>query len=112
MGVGKVGSRYMLAAACRGDNRMTLYSDEGPNIRTAELVLDAGEIHPVEIEFTPQDRVMNVRVDNRIVLRHPLDYLITAPYQIHCGLDDSFALKRRFAGGMTIATQEMARFPR
>jgi hypothetical protein len=111
MGVGKLGSRYMLAASCHGDDHITFFSDEGPNIRTAEATIGPGGLHLVEIEFTPQDRVMNIRLDNKTILQHPLDFLITAPFQIRCGRDDSFALKRRFDGRIVVMKEEMSAFP-
>ncbi|HXJ41586.1 MAG TPA: hypothetical protein VNH18_20075, partial [Bryobacteraceae bacterium] len=108
IGLGKFGSRYMLSAACLGSDRLLLYSDEFYNVRTAEAKLDHKGFHLVEIEFSPEERTMSVRLDDKTVLRHPLEYLMTAPSQIKYGLDETYAFKHRFDGRIKVVSQEMA----
>ena len=107
IGLGKFGSRYMLSGACAGSGRLALYSDAFYNVRTAEIQLGPGKDHEIESEFAPRDRNMNIRVDHQTVLRHPLDFVMTAPAQIKFGLDETYAFKYRFDGRITGESQEI-----
>jgi len=100
---GEFGSRYALYEQGLGAGRVRLTSEAGWNppqsqIQSAQVSLAAGHggFDLVEARFDPRQHVMFVYWNGQIVLRHRLDFLITAPSQIKLGLDDAFLLKRRF----------------
>ena len=108
IGTGKFGSRYVVRGACLGGGRIALESDHGQNVRSVETDLDPGTSHLIEAEFRPQDRVMEIRLDNRIVIRHQLEFLITAPWQLKYGVDETFAGKERFDGRIEAIAAQVA----
>jgi len=110
IGVGKSGSRYMLTATCPDLHSIWFRSEEGINVRTALAKLRPGRQNLVEIEFEPRDRIMNVRLDNETVMQHQLAFLMTAPFQVRCGIDDRWAIKHRYAGPLLILTRQIGGF--
>jgi len=111
---GEFGSRYALYEEGLGSGRVRLTSEAGwysppSEIRSAEVTLDTRHsgFNLVEARFDPGQHVMFVYWNGQIVLRHRLDFLITAPSQIRLGLDSTFLLKRRFPFPIIAVTKKI-----
>jgi hypothetical protein len=67
-------------------------------VRFVELPFAAPGRYGVELEFNPDTRVMTVAWNGRIVLEHPLRFLVTAPSQIYFGEDPTLGNRVTFSG--------------
>jgi hypothetical protein len=89
---GEFGTRYLLSSWCLGDGRVRLLSEtsyRSPDWQWVDVPYVRGWNH-VELNFTPQDRIMAVTWNGKVVLRHPLRFLITSPSQILFGWDPTW----------------------
>ncbi|HEX5229673.1 MAG TPA: hypothetical protein VFW44_18300 [Bryobacteraceae bacterium] len=89
---GEFGSRYLLSAACDFHGNLQLLSET--SVQSSERrIIDvpyAEGYNLVRLSFTPADRIMTVSWNDKVVLRQPLRFLITAPSQIHFGWDPTW----------------------
>jgi hypothetical protein len=86
---GRFGSRYLLSAEHLAGNRWRLVSAASRisgNTASVEVTVKPAQ-NRVLLEFTPQNRTMIVHWNGEEVLRHHLDYLVTAPAQVMVGID-------------------------
>jgi hypothetical protein len=98
---GEFGSRYLLSAECTENRTIRLISEAAVaarGVQILEVPLSSRKMQRVALEFTPADRIMSVTWNGRVVLRHELPFLITAPSQVHLGWDPTFGSKHTFAG--------------
>jgi hypothetical protein len=89
---GEFGTRYLLSSWCLGDGRVRLLSEtsyRSPDWQWVDVPYVTGWNH-LELNFTPQDRIMSVTWNGKVVLRHPLRFLITSPSQILFGWDPTW----------------------
>jgi hypothetical protein len=63
-----------------------------------EVPLESSDWNYLEVNFAPEKLMMTVNWNDKIVLRHELPYLVTAPSQIHFGSDPSLGNKNTFDG--------------
>ena len=95
---GEFGTRYLLSAWCLGDGRIHLLSEtsyRSPDWQWVDVPYLAG-LNRVELNFTPADRIMTISWNGKVVLRHPLRFLITSPSQILFGWDPTWGNKHKF----------------
>jgi hypothetical protein len=95
---GEFGSRYLLSSGCLGDGRIRLLSESSyrsPDWIWVDVAYTPG-LNLVGLEFTPADRIMTVTWNGKVVLRHHLRFLVTAPSQIHLGWNPTLGDKTRF----------------
>jgi hypothetical protein len=62
----------------------------------------------VALAFTPQDRTMTVSWNGKVVLRHRLRFLITAPSQIHFGWDPTWGNQVTFPRQIMVFQQKIS----
>jgi hypothetical protein len=101
LSLGEFGSRYLLSAECTQDGHIHLISETSvrhPDVRFVELPFAAPGRYGVELEFNPDTKVMTVAWNGRIVLEHPLRFLVTAPSQIYFGEDPTLGNRVTFSG--------------
>jgi hypothetical protein len=99
--LGEFGSRYLLSAECAADGQIRLISESSirhPDVRNVSLLFSGPGPNAVGLDFDPQNRVMAVTWNGKIVLRHPLRFLVTAPSQVYFGEDPSLGNKDTFTG--------------
>jgi hypothetical protein len=87
---GLAGSRYLLSAEPLEGGRWRLVSEtsrQSGNRETAEVMANSRELNRLRFQFTPENRTVTVHLNGAEVLRHRLDYLITAPAQVMVGID-------------------------
>ncbi|MDP9170292.1 MAG: hypothetical protein M3N54_06725 [Acidobacteriota bacterium] len=111
---GEFGSRYALLAEGIAPGRLLLISQEGwsgppSEFQSAVVSLETQHngFNLVEARYDPAQRVMFVYWNNQLVVRHRLQFLITAPSQIELGLDSTFLFKRRFPFPIVMVTREI-----
>ena len=95
---GEFGTRYLLSSWCLGDGRIRLLSEtsyRSPDWQWVDVAYAPG-LNRVGLEFTPEDRTMTVSWNGKVVLRHHLRFLVTAPSQIHFGWDPTLGNKTTF----------------
>ena len=93
LSAGEFGSRYVLKAECLASSQVRLIAETAPgssNIRSVDVPLHHPGLHNVAIAFTPDDQIMRVRWDGRVVLEQHLSSLVTAPSQVRVGWDPTF----------------------
>ncbi len=89
---GEFGTRYLLSSWCLGDGRIRLLSEtsyRSPDWQWVDVPYVPGW-NRAELDFTPQNRIMTVTWNGKVVLRHPLRFLITSPSQILFGWDPTW----------------------
>jgi hypothetical protein len=92
MTTGEFGTRYLLSSWCLGDGRVRLLSEtsyRSPDWQWVDVPYRPGW-NRVELDYTPEDRIMTVTWNGKVVLRHPLRFLITSPSQILFGWDPTW----------------------
>jgi hypothetical protein len=55
-------------------------------------------VYPIGLEFNPENHVMTVLWNGRVVLQHPLRFLVTARSQVYFGEDPSLGNQDTFSG--------------
>jgi hypothetical protein len=101
LSLGDFGSRYLLSAECSGDGQVWLISESSvlhPDGRGVNLPFTASGVYAIGLEFNPENRVMTVVWNGRIVLQHPLRFLVTARSQVYFGEDPSLGNQDAFSG--------------
>ena len=87
---GRFGSRYLLSAESLGAGRLRLTSagalTSGKTV-SAEVVALSGAPNRVRLDYRPESREVIVQWNGEPVLRHVLDFLVTAPAQFVAGTD-------------------------
>jgi len=87
---GRFGSRYLLSAESLGAGRLRLTSagalTSGKTV-SAEVVAVSGAANRVRLDYRPESREVIVQWNGEPVLRHVLDFLVTAPAQFVAGKD-------------------------
>jgi hypothetical protein len=97
--LGQFGSRYALFAEWSAKDRVRLISVTAPrSVNERSVSIPLSGVNRVTLEFTPETRTMTVNWNGDTVLRHPLEFLITAPSQIRVGEESTFANPQRFSG--------------
>jgi len=87
---GRFGSRYLLSAESLGSGRLRLTSagavTSGKTV-SVEVVAVSGTPNRVRLDYRPESREVIVQWNGEPVLRHVLDFLVTAPAQFVAGKD-------------------------
>ncbi|MGA2882486.1 MAG: hypothetical protein ABSG13_26320 [Bryobacteraceae bacterium] len=107
---GEFGSRYLLSEECWGDGRMQLNSEtsvQSSERQTVDVAYTPG-LNLVGVRFTPEDRTMTVSWNGKVVLRHRLRFLITAPSQIHFGWDPTWGNKTMFPRKIVVFEEQLS----
>ena len=106
---GEFGSRYLLSAQCASDVQVRLFSEtsfRSPDWRTVDVDYLPG-LNRLGLEFTPQNRTMTVSWNGKVVLRHGLRFLVTAPSQIHFGWDPTLGNNVTFPRRIVVLQQNV-----
>lgn len=94
--------RYSLTAVCTNYGRLSIESAWGdPRVPQKLIVgvpLEHAGFQRVDLEFSPQDRNAVASWNGKVVLRHPLPFLVTARSQVRIGWDNVFGQKAEFTG--------------
>ena len=107
---GRFGTRYLLSAESLGAGRLRLTSTGAlPSGKTlsAEVVAVSGAPNRVRLDYQPESREVIIQWNGKPVLRHGLDFLVTAPAQFVAGKDRTGldAEPLRFLGPVEIMTR-------
>ncbi len=108
--MGDFGSRYLLSAECAENGQIVLLSESSlmnPDVRSVALPSAAPGPYAVALEFNPEDRVMTVLWNGKIVLQHLLRFLVTARSQVYFGEDPSLGNQDAFTGHIRYSPPQM-----
>jgi hypothetical protein len=98
--IGDFASRYLVSEVCQEGTSLRIVSSWGeprfPEMRVADIPLERSGFERVDVDFSPQDRNMTVRWNDKVILTHPLPFLFTARSQVRVGWDASFGRKTEF----------------
>jgi hypothetical protein len=111
---GEFGSRYVLSAICNGPGTIRLVSQSSvrhPDIRWVDLPFSAPWRYTAGLSFTPQNLLMTITWNGRIVLRHPLRFLVTSRSQVRFGLDPSVGNLYKFEGTVIPSAPPILQMP-
>lgn len=107
---GEFGTRYLLSSWCLGDGRIRLLSEtsyRSPDWQWVDVPYVPGW-NRVELNFTPRDRIMAITWNGKVVLRHPLRFLITSPSQILFGWDPTWGNTNVFPWQIDVSQVKMS----
>jgi hypothetical protein len=100
---GEFGSRYLLSVECAQttgpDRRLQLVSESSvwnPDWRIVQLPFPSQGRNLVGLDFNPSTRVLTVTWNGKIVVQHPLRFLVTSRSQVRFGIDRSLGIISRF----------------